>query len=292
MSPASHLGESQLEPRIDTASTPEEAANWALQMLQKATSAHGSAHLEVAAAHRHLGELMTSMDQWEAAIHHYYNALVIAAGSTIEDHQTVYLTGAIRIELESILIQNDPHDDLESINKALGGALCSAQRLTERGQELEQFDLQASLAAYSEALRLFPAYDTALRSRAGVRFLLGDLNSALSDVNLALVINPSDVASLKIRASILLALGKTGPALIDCCKALTLQPNDLGLLRQRAETWMAQKEWARAEEDIETLLALEPQEPFHSILHNRLRREQGKARATTELGPLPALMAS
>lgn len=108
-----------------------------------------------------------------------------------------------------------------------------------------------ALADFNAALRLHPDYASALNNRASVWMELGNLDAALADCSAALRANPAFADAFNNRGNVHSRRGEPEQAVADYDCAIKLNPAAPLYYNNRAAAWFEQKQFARAQADLQ-----------------------------------------
>jgi tetratricopeptide (TPR) repeat protein len=87
-------------------------------------------------------------------------------------------------------------------------------------------DLDHAIADFDQAIRLYPKYKYALRSRCAVYNVKSDFDRAIADCDRALELDPNDVVAYRSRALAHWQSGSLSKSLSDLDQAIRLDPKD------------------------------------------------------------------
>jgi tetratricopeptide (TPR) repeat protein len=140
---------------------------------------------------------------------------------------------ALLKELSPILKSADPGSPLKKAEEALN--LLTSQEAYQRGRIAEESRrYEAAIDAFSAAIQLDPANDSALLHRGRAYLELGNLDFALADLNRSLAVQPNNSHAFELRARVHRALKAYDQAIADLQTAARLDPNNAAHLLSQA----------------------------------------------------------
>lgn len=133
-----------------------------------------------------------------------------------------------------------------------------AQECFERALSLPPNDLAGKLAAYDEAIRIYPDFAEAYARRAAAHFVNGDLAACLADCETALRLNPNLAEAHHSRAMALAKQGNYAEALESYSAALRLDPRNSRVYLNRGVARVNLGDLDGAVEDYNAAIDLNP----------------------------------
>ncbi|MCS6871759.1 MAG: tetratricopeptide repeat protein [Anaerolineae bacterium] len=133
-----------------------------------------------------------------------------------------------------------------------------AQDWFERALSLPTEDLAGKLAAYAEAIRIYPNFAEAYARRAGAHLAKGDLETCLADCKVALDLNPNLVEAYHNRAIAQARQAAYVEAVASYSEALRLDPHNSRIHLNRGVAKANLGDIDGAIEDYSAAIALNP----------------------------------
>jgi putative PEP-CTERM system TPR-repeat lipoprotein len=175
---------------------------------------------------------------------------------------------------------------VEGLPPDQAGPLLVSQALAQ----LALKDLDAALAAITEAEKLTPQSVEAALAAARVALARSDQAAAEAKVDRALEINPRSVEALTVKGELLQAKGQREAALIAFDKAIEIVPDALSLRLERANTLLVLGQDQKAREDVDAVLKADARNPlgnyFLGVLLVRAGDWTGADAALQRISPL------
>jgi tetratricopeptide (TPR) repeat protein len=146
-----------------------------------------------------------------------------------------------------------------------------------REDALDLYQKAIASGELSDADMLDAHYNSAV-----LYYMLQELKPAMLEIDRVLETSPDHISAIGLRASVWMAVGKkygvyTGDnALADWERVLELDPADATTYNDRAMFYVEKNEYAKAIDDLEKFLALEPDNPDHRYLLEQLKGSLAK----------------
>jgi tetratricopeptide (TPR) repeat protein/tRNA A-37 threonylcarbamoyl transferase component Bud32 len=151
----------------------------------------------------------------------------------------------------------------------------------ERGVALltQEFDPQAALPEFAQAIKLAPSFAEAYHMRGLAHQQLGEFDKAESDYNEAIAWNPDLAEAYHDRGRLFMyELERKDEAMADFDRALAINPGFAQVYVDRARLFMWREQGERAMADIERALELDPNLPEALTLRGEFHFYRGEYR--------------
>ena len=144
-------------------------------------------------------------------------------------------------------------------------------------------DSSGALRQLDRSIELDPSSATVFLQRGAVRESLGEIFGAIEDYRVAVRIEPESPEAAARLGALLHSRGELEAAWAAMARPLAAAPDNRELRRLHANVAMALGRFGEAEEDLDRLLAVLPEDPTGLALLARLRASQGRPRDAVEI---------